>query len=164
MQRPDIDRAPDTGTFPPVAELVPQAPPMVLLDRVVSFEGGRIVCELTLTEASPYVESGRAPALVTLEYMAQAIATAAGLEKRASGLAPRIGFLLGSRELHLATDFVYAGDVLTVEAVHLWGKDRIGQYDCVVSRDGARIARGPLTVYEPSDEELLQVGMHGGSP
>ena len=61
------------------------------------------------------------------------------------------------------TLFIWPG-VLTVEAVHLWGKDRIGQYDCVVSRDGARIARGPLTVYEPSDEELLQVGMHGGSP
>ena len=84
-------------TFPPIEALVPHKPPMLLLDRVLSYSTDYVSCEVEIRVDSPFVRDGVVPAIVGLEYMAQCVAAFAGLSARHKGEAPRIGFLLGSR-------------------------------------------------------------------
>ena len=58
---------------------------MLLLDRVLSYDGECVICETVLGTDSPFVEQGHVPAVVGIEYMAQTIAAGAGLSAREKG-------------------------------------------------------------------------------
>jgi predicted hotdog family 3-hydroxylacyl-ACP dehydratase len=134
--------------LPPVGDVVPHKPPMLLLDRVVSFATDAVTCQVTIAAGSPFVEDGRVPAVIGIEYMAQCVAAFAGLTARAEGRPPRIGFLLGCRELVLQTDAFTVGDTLTVEARRTWGDNDLGNFACLVQRNGQTVASGTLNVYQ----------------
>jgi predicted hotdog family 3-hydroxylacyl-ACP dehydratase len=138
--------------YPPPAELLPHGGRAVLLDEVVEADDVRVVCRVVIREGSPFVEGGTVPAVVVLEYMAQAIGAQAGLRARESGEAPRVGFLLGTRELTLPPGGFTVGDELLVEAVRIFGDESIGSFDCSATRRGERIAAGTLNVYLPPRE------------
>ena len=140
--------------FPPIAEVVPHRPPMLLLDRVVSYDGQLVVCELQLGPNSPFAASGEVPAIVGLEYMAQTIAAGAGLRARDNGQPARMGFLLGCRSLTIAVDTFHVGDRLTIEANRTWGENDLGSFACKVRRGADVLLEGALTVYQgPLPEE-----------
>ena len=143
-------------SYPPIVELVPHRPPMLLLDRVLSYDGERVVCETVLEAGSPFVEQGRVPAVVGIEYMAQTIAAGAGLSARDKGdQAGRMGFLLGCRNLSIAVDSFQVGDRLTVEARRTWGEKELGSFACQVRRGDEILVEGALTVYQgPLPEEM----------
>jgi predicted hotdog family 3-hydroxylacyl-ACP dehydratase len=141
-------------TFPPVAELLPHAPPMILIDEVVEAAEGLIAARVTLRPTSLFVEGDRVPAIVAIEYMAQTVGAYAGLRARAAGNAPKIGFLLGSRELTLDVDAFAVGDELRIEARHVWGDERIGSFQCEVLRAGRTLASALVNVYEEGEEPL----------
>ena len=103
-------------TWPPIVELVPHRPPMLLLDRVLAYDGECVTCETVLRPDSPFADQGRVPAVVGIEYMAQTIAAGAGLRGREKGGGARTGFLLGCRSLTIAVDSFQVGDRLTIEA------------------------------------------------
>ena len=63
------------------------------------------------------------PAVIGLEYMAQCVAAYAGLTARQGGRPPRIGFLIGCRELRLDVEAFSVGDRLEVEARRVWGEN-----------------------------------------
>jgi predicted hotdog family 3-hydroxylacyl-ACP dehydratase len=135
-------------TFPPIAELVPQAGAMILLDEIVDAEEGRIVARARLRPTSLFVEGDRVPALVSIEYMAQAIGAYAGLRARAAGEPVRVGYLLGTRELTLEIDGFDVGDEFLVEARHVWGDEQLGSFQCAVVLDGRTVATALVTVYQ----------------
>jgi predicted hotdog family 3-hydroxylacyl-ACP dehydratase len=136
------------SAFPTIAELLPHAPPMILLDEVVEAHPGRLLARVTLHAGSPFVDGDRVPALVAIEYMAQAIGAYAGLRARAAAEPVRIGYLLGTRELKLEVDAFRVGDALTVEVTHVWGDDQIGSFQCAVIRAGRTVATALVTVYQ----------------
>src|SRR2546428_8966610 len=109
------------GRVPPVTALLPHAPPMVLLDEVLEHEGDCMACSVTVREGAPFVRDGRVATVVALEYMAQCIAAFAGLDALASGDGPRIGFLIGCRELQLLRDAIPVGTTLAIEVKRVWG-------------------------------------------
>jgi predicted hotdog family 3-hydroxylacyl-ACP dehydratase len=121
---------------------------MVLLDEVVEADGPRVLCRVTIRPDAPFAEAGRVPGVIALEYMAQAIGVYAGLRARGRGRPPRIGYLLGTRELTLEVDAFDAGDVLLVEASHVWGDEQLGSFDCAVRRAGATVAAATINVYQ----------------
>ncbi len=139
-------------SLPPVAELLPHGPPMILIDEVVEAAEGRIAARVTLRPGSMFVEGDRVPAIVAIEYMAQTIGAYAGLRARATGHPPRIGFLLGTRELTLEVDAFAVGDELRIEARHVWGDERIGSFQCEVLRAGRTLASALVNVYEGNEE------------
>ncbi len=145
-------------TYPPIVELVPHRPPMLLLDRVLSYDGERVVCETVLASDSPFAEQGEVPAVVGIEYMAQAIAAGAGLSARDKGdQAGKMGFLLGCRNLSIAVDSFQVGDRLTIEAKRTWGENQIGSFACKVQRGGEVLVEGALTVYQgPLPEDMIK--------
>jgi len=138
--------------FPPIAEVVPHRPPMLLLDRVLAYDGERVICEVVLEPDSPFVEKtergAEVPAVVGIEYMAQTIAAGAGLSARDKGEPARVGFLLGCRDLAIAVDSFRVGDRLTIEARRTWGENELGSFACKVRRGDDVLVEGALTVYQ----------------
>ena len=147
-----------TTTYPPIVELVPHRPPMLLLDRVLSYDGDCVVCETVLGPNSPFAEQGHVPAVVGIEYMAQTIAAGAGLSAREKGSASgQMGFLLGCRSLTIAVDSFRVGDRLTIEARRSWGETALGSFACKVQRGAEVLVEGALTVYQgPLPEEMTR--------
>jgi predicted hotdog family 3-hydroxylacyl-ACP dehydratase len=131
---------------------------MLLLDRVLSYDGECVVCETVLAPDSPFAEQGEVPAVVGIEYMAQTIAAGAGLSARDKGdQGSRMGFLLGCRSLSIAVDNFQVGDRLTIEARRTWGENQIGSFACKVQRGGEVLVEGALTVYQgPLPEDMVR--------
>jgi len=80
--------------------------------------------------------------------MAQAIAAFAGAGQRAKLQAPKLGFLLSCREMVIDVDELSAGDELLVSVRQVWSDDVLGSFDCLVTRNGARVAKADLNVYQ----------------
>ncbi len=127
-------------------DILPHRPPMILLDEVLSREGERIVCALTLRDGSPFVNEGRLQAVVTLEYMAQCAAAFAGLLARERGEGVRKGFLVAVREMDLARDWIAVGARLVVDAERVWGDATLGHFKCSVRERCDVFARAALSV------------------
>jgi predicted hotdog family 3-hydroxylacyl-ACP dehydratase len=151
-------------SYPPIVELVPHRPPMLLLDRVLSYDGERVVCETVLGPDSPFAEQGEVPAVVGIEYMAQTIAAHAGLEARARGEPPAIGFLLGTRAYSTSVDTFPNGSKLTVTVEPEIVDGGFAAFKCAIAIDDVAIddvaaldrivATAVVTTYRPSTEEI----------
>jgi predicted hotdog family 3-hydroxylacyl-ACP dehydratase len=138
--------------YPPIVELVPHRPPMLLLDRVLSYDGERVVCETVLEAGSPFVEQGRVPAVVGIEYMAQAAAAFAGIEQVQRGEAASIGLLIGSRYYSCMLETFPFGTPLVVEVrLALRDEEDFAAYRCALSAHSQPIAECTLKAYRPRD-------------
>lgn len=137
--------------LPAIAELVPHSAPMILLDEILGFDGARIRCRTTVRTESMFVEEDRVRAIVALEYMAQAVAAFAGMQGRAGGAPPRVGYVLGTREMTLEAGWFMVGDELVVEAEEVWGDGRMGSFRCTVTRDGLCMAEAHINVYRTGE-------------
>lgn len=139
-------------TLPDIHTLLPHQPPMVLLDAVTAYGDGWIECSVTPRDGDLFTREGTVPALVAIEYMAQAIGALAGIRNRENGGSPRVGYLIGSRQLALHATELRVGEPLTVRARSVWQEARAGQFECQVLLGSTCIADGSLTVYEPPPE------------
>lgn len=139
-----------TPPFPPVAELVPQRPPMLLLDEVAAASRDAITCTAIVREGNPLVRDGRAHASAVLEYMAQTIAALAGLRAREAGQPPAIGLIAACRDLDLAAEHLSVGDRLQIDAERVWPPaaeaGELAEYRARVTRDGAPLAAAEIHV------------------
>ncbi len=136
-----------SGAFPPVAELVPHEPPMLLIDELLAWTPERAQVRAQVRAGSPFVSEGRAPALVMIEIMAQAVAAAAGMDWRQRG-EDRVerGVLLGTRELALSVDELHVGDELRIDVAREFDDGTLFRYACSVEREGQRLASAELNV------------------
>jgi predicted hotdog family 3-hydroxylacyl-ACP dehydratase len=137
------------SALPSLRQLVPHAPPMLLLDELLEWTPGRARCAVRLRPDSPFMEDGRVRALVSLEYMAQAAAACAGADAR-GGEGNARGLLLGTRELTLAVEHFQAGDELVVEAERASADEQVTSFRCQVRRGEALVARAVLSVFHPA--------------
>jgi predicted hotdog family 3-hydroxylacyl-ACP dehydratase len=120
---------------------------MILLDAIVAHGAGSIRCRATIRSDSPFVAAGRVRAIVSLEYMAQAVAAFAGMRGRTIGAPPRIGYVIGAREMTMEVDQFEIGDELVVDAEEVWGDERMSSFRCRVFRDGRCVAGANLNFY-----------------
>jgi predicted hotdog family 3-hydroxylacyl-ACP dehydratase len=143
-------------SFPDIHTLVPHADPMVLLDRVVSFENENLCAEVTIRPDSMFCGADGVGAWVGIEYMAQAIAAHAGYEQQLHGLPVKIGFLLGSRRYDSRCSTFPIGSVLHVH-VHrvLLSENGLGSYECCIEakdQDNDNLqATATVTVFQPAN-------------
>jgi 3-oxoacyl-[acyl-carrier-protein] synthase I len=140
----------------PVSDLLAHKPPMVLLDRVLSFEASTLVAEVTIGPDSMFCGAAGVPAWVGLEYMAQAVAAHAGVEARLRGVAPVIGYLLGTRSYTCDVDIFAVGETLTVHVEALFTEMSLGAFSCRIDT-GATLARATINVYQPADDEPQKI-------
>lgn len=142
---------------PPIEQLIPHRHPLRLIDEVVSSEENGICCAASVAPGNVFLRGGKARGVLCIEYMAQAVAAFSGLSRSGDG-PPRIGYLIAATRLTLAVDSLYAGDVLRIVAKRVWGDDALGKFECEVSRDGATIATGSLSVYLPPEQTRARDG------
>jgi predicted hotdog family 3-hydroxylacyl-ACP dehydratase len=140
----------------PVSDLLPHAPPMVLLDSVQEWDDDCAVASVTIRPGIPFHHDGRGvPAHVGIEYMAQACGAFAGLEALAAGEPVRIGYLLGTRGYRASLDWFVDGTRLTVSAVQVFRDGPMGVFDCAIAADGHELATAQLNVYQPDEASGL---------
>eukprot|EP00487_Bulimina_marginata_P007327 TRINITY_DN28229_c0_g1_i1.p1 TRINITY_DN28229_c0_g1~~TRINITY_DN28229_c0_g1_i1.p1 ORF type:complete len:105 (+),score=8.43 TRINITY_DN28229_c0_g1_i1:86-400(+) len=80
----------------PIEQVVPHSAPMILLNKLVSYDKNSAQCEVTISVHSPfYSETVKGvPSYIGCEYMAQTIAAFAGAWANDHGEAVNIGFLM----------------------------------------------------------------------
>ena len=137
-------------------ELLPHQAPMLLLDRLLDYQGSRVRCETRVGERHGLLldEQGCLPAWVGLELMAQTIAAWAGMRGRERGEPVRIGMLLGSRQYQSQVARFAAGERLVIEAECLLEDNGMASFECRILCGDLRCAEARLSTYLPSDEEL----------
>jgi predicted hotdog family 3-hydroxylacyl-ACP dehydratase len=98
------------------------------------------------------VRDGAVPAWVGIEYMAQAVSAWAGARALRGGGRPRIGFLLGTRRYDVHCAAFPGGRTLRVQVrCEFMGDNGLGLFDCSIHLDGAEVAAGRLSVFEPAN-------------
>lgn len=149
--------------FPPMAELVPHAGPMRLLERVVGHDAHETRCSVDLAASRLFRRAdGSVPAWLGLEYMAQCAAAHGGLAARARGEAGRPGLLLGSRRVRFHVDHFAPGQALLVTARHHRGQVGLVAFDCRVQDAGGErsLAEGRIGIYVFRDWKALEEQVH----
>ena len=134
----------------PIQELLPHDPPMVLLDRAVSFEESTFVAEVDIRADSIFCEDHGVPGWVGIEYMAQAVAAHAGYQARLEQEPPSIGYLLGTRSYRCSLPFFPIDATLRVHIESLYIDMGLGAFACRIEIDGT-VAEATINVYQPSD-------------
>jgi len=138
----------------PIQDFLPHHPPMLLLDRIVMLGEHHLETEVSIENGSPFERDGAVGAWVGVEYMAQTIAAFAGIEAQQRGEAPRIGFLLGTREYKTAVSAFPVGSKLRVlvEQVHR-EVGGLSVVECQIRKPGESepLVQATLTVYEVTD-------------
>jgi predicted hotdog family 3-hydroxylacyl-ACP dehydratase len=138
----------------PIADLLPHRAPMILLDRVLLCGPGFLEAEVSVRAESLFVNDGRVPAWVGVEYMAQTCACFAGMEARGRGELARVGFLLGTRDYRTRVVGFEVGASLRVRARPVHREDGgLSVVECQIWRAERElpIVQATLTVYEVAD-------------
>jgi predicted hotdog family 3-hydroxylacyl-ACP dehydratase len=134
----------------PIADLLPHARPMVLLDEVLGWDQGKVVTALTIHSESPFFTKDEGvPAYVGLEYMAQTCGVYAGIEAHNHTQPVRLGFLLGTRNYHASKHWFRTGDRLVVEATEIFRQDGMGVFDCRITHGGQEVASAQINLFQP---------------
>ncbi|MFO0689805.1 MAG: hypothetical protein U0900_13995 [Myxococcota bacterium] len=140
-------------SWPAPAELLIHADPMVWLRRVEAHDERETRCLVSVDDLGGFRDAaGGVGAHVALEWMAQAVAAHAGLERRARGEAPCLGLLLGSKHVGFARSAYTRGEQLRVVVVRGWGGERgPSSFDCHVEglEGGVRVAEARLSCFVP---------------
>ncbi|HQQ62833.1 MAG TPA: hotdog family protein [Pseudomonadales bacterium] len=135
-----------------VADLVPHAAPMLLLDDVLDFGELFCVASVTIRPDSLFFQPGKGvPAYVGIEYMAQTIAAWSGIRMRLQGKSPTVGFLLGTRKFQALQLFYAPGTVLTVRAEQTYNVDGMGVFSCTLYAGDHLCASAQVNVFEPGN-------------
>lgn len=142
--------------FPPLVELLPHRPPMLLLRGIRSHGKGETVCTARFdgSDAALFDGDGEGvPSTLALELVAQAMAVHDGLLRRAENRpAASRGLLLGSRRFDLRARTLPVGEELRVMVT---GEAAAGASGGLVRFDGQvknsrgeLLASGDVTVLE----------------
>ncbi|MEE4096666.1 hotdog family protein [Pseudomonas viridiflava] len=134
----------------PLAELIPHAGDMILIDQVLAFDEEQIQTCLTVRVGGLFNEAdGSLPAWVGVELMAQSVAAFAGCQARSKGDAVKLGFLLGSRKFECNVAHFPAGSELNIHAVRSLQDDSgMGVFECTLTGPDIN-AFARLNVYCP---------------
>ncbi|HKT29947.1 3-hydroxylacyl-ACP dehydratase [Dyella sp.] len=140
----------------PIAEVVPHAGEMILLDGIVEAHSDRIVCTRTINPGGLFVDDdGSLPSWVGVELMAQAVAAWAGCCARAEQRPVQMGFLLGTRHYACNVDAFPACVQLRVAAAREFHNGQgMGVFHCHIEGPGIH-AEARLNVFSPPDAQAF---------
>lgn len=134
----------------PIEDLLPHAPPMVLLDRVLEAADEHLTAELAIRSDSEFCRDGRVGNWVGIEYMAQTVAAWSGWQARQRGEAVKVGFLLGTRRYDAFVPEFSVGDQLTVRVEREFqAENGLARFRAQIHRGAELCAQASISVYEP---------------
>lgn len=142
----------------PLAELLPHAGDMILLDDIEHWDEDSIVALARVSGDRLFVqEDGSWPVWLGIELMAQAVAAYAGLRAKSSGEQVQLGFLLGTRKFDCNVVAFPADTLLRIMARRSLEDDNgMGVFECSMQADNIDV-RARLNVYRPRQvEDFIQ--------
>ncbi|WP_282357982.1 hotdog family protein [Pseudomonas sp. PS01303] len=136
----------------PLAELLPHAGDMILIDSIERFDDEQIFTRLTVKSEGLFnLPDGSLPAWVGVELMAQSVAAFAGCHARQKGNPVELGFLLGTRKFECNVEAYPAGTDLTIHGLRSLEDDNgMGVFECHIHGDGIH-ASARLNVFRPPE-------------
>ena len=134
----------------PLAELLPHAGDMILIEQILSFDEEQIHTRLTVKPGGLFsLPDGSLPAWVGVELMAQSVAAFAGCHARQKGNPVALGFLLGTRKFECNVEAFPAGSELTIHGIRSLEDDNgMGVFECHIHGSGIE-ASARLNVFRP---------------
>jgi len=136
----------------PIAELLPHAGDMILLDAVEAFDADSITGHLQVRSGGLFsLADGSLPAWVGIEIMAQTVAAFAGCHARQADQPVELGFLLGTRSFQCNVEHFPAGCELRIQALRSLQDDNgMGVFECHIDGPGIH-AEARLNVFRPPE-------------
>jgi predicted hotdog family 3-hydroxylacyl-ACP dehydratase len=132
----------------PVSELIRHAAPMILIEGITAATADSLSATATIDANTPfYAGETELPAWWSVEYLAQGVATLAGIKARCAGRHPPNGFLTGCRRFTCSRPSIPLGttvEIFVQELVSL--DDSLGAYDCRMESEFFNAA-SRITVY-----------------
>lgn len=145
----------------PLSELLPHKAPMVLVDRLLSYDLQNLECRcaVAITSDCCFFEPGLGvPSYVGVEYMAQTVGVLSGIQQRGqSTQAPRLGFLLGFDLTRQQCEWFVPGQELVVAIRHEWGDQNLMQLNATIAdaHDGRLLSEAKMNVFSPPDPDAF---------
>ncbi|MEN2879357.1 dehydratase [Mannheimia haemolytica] len=129
-------------TFPieQIAPLVPHSGNMILLARITAFGEDFLTAETNIRPDNPLIKHGKLATYASIEIMAQA------------GEPVRLGYLLGTRKLHLHRQEIPIGSQLQIQIkMSIQDATGFGVFDCqlIDLADNQVLLEGALNVFSP---------------
>lgn len=138
-----------------IQRLLPQEPPMLLLDEIVGWNDACIVAAVTVRSDSMFLGEHGLPVHIAIEWMAQACGAWAGVRAIAKEQPVQIGFLLGTRNFKAHLSRFQVGDRVAVTATSVFNDGEMGVFDCRVERGSEVCVTARLNVFQPNDVEAV---------
>ena len=132
-----------------ITEILYHAPPMILIDRVEGYDDETVASVVEITYDSPFLNDGKVPAYVGIEYMAQSVAAYSGIMALNSGADVKIGYLVSSRNVQLSCPAYTIGDILQIKVHLVYNETPMAVFDCTIHRSERLVAEARLNVYQP---------------
>jgi predicted hotdog family 3-hydroxylacyl-ACP dehydratase len=132
-----------------IRTLIPHAGLMCLLDSVLNWDDGSILCrsETHTDPANPLRRNGQLSALHAFEYGGQAAAVHGGLRARSAGAIAPSCYLAALRDAHLQVKRLDdIASPLDVRARRLFGDAGNTIYECHISAGDVLLADGRITI------------------
>jgi predicted hotdog family 3-hydroxylacyl-ACP dehydratase len=121
-----------------VEDVLPHAPPMILIDEIISKGPDSLSAGVTIRPGIPFFVAARGvPAHVAIEWMAQTCGAFVGVEALDAGQAVRLGLLLGTRTFRARTPWFRPEERLLVTATVVLRDQDFGAFDCAVAGPNA---------------------------
>ena len=138
----------------PLAELLPHAGDMILIDQVLAFDEEQIQTRLRVRAGGLFNrEDGSLPAWVGIELMAQSVAAYAGCRAHLQGRPVELGFLLGTRKFECNVEHFPLDVELHIHALRSLEDDNgMGVFECHLTGPGIH-ASARLNVFRPPQAE-----------
>jgi predicted hotdog family 3-hydroxylacyl-ACP dehydratase len=133
----------------PLDALLPHCPPMLFVTSVVRESADGLICTACIPAACALVADGFAPALAAVEAAAQTAAAWEAIRRSrvAGGAQPRVGYLVGMRDVAFLAERIPA-DEMALASVQLEAAVApLTHYRFEFSLGGWRIARGRIATY-----------------
>ena len=138
-------------SFPPFHELVPHEGPMVLLDEMVEWAPGSATCRLEIQSGTAFERDGGVDTVVSIEWMAQAVAACLGYEAFKGGEGVRVGMIVGCRRFELDRPRVLVGDSLRISVERIRGNELVSHFNCETWNAADRVAFALLTLFHAEE-------------
>lgn len=137
----------------PAIDYIPHDAGMALIENISDIAEGYIEC--SVKTASSYLfrdENDKIPSWTGIEYMAQTIAAYAGWMDRKDGKPVSVGFLLGSRNLTLQTDF-FEDETIYIQANLIFRNEELGSFKCLILSEDKKsiLAEAVVNVFQPEN-------------
>jgi 1-acyl-sn-glycerol-3-phosphate acyltransferase len=137
----------------PAEPLIPQRRRMKLIDWVKRPAQNSLQAETTVTEAWPLNNDGKVDSIICVELVAQTV-SALSTWRRGEGAKPRVGLLVGIKEVEFSDPSIPVRTRLLIQVEELYHVGDYAVFQGVVSSELSLYCKINIQVIEPGEEVL----------